>query len=139
MEIQGNITHILPEQTGEGKNGTWRKNRFVIETQGQYPKNVCIDVWGDKFDQFQLAVGQSVTAHIDVESREWQGKWFTDVKAWKVEQGGSTAQQPVADQPFYEQPQTAPAAQPAAAAAPQDTSGIPAGNEPPSFEDDLPF
>ena len=85
MEIQGKIIEILPEQTGEGKNGTWRKNRFIIETQSQYPKKVCIDVWGEKWDQFTLEVDAMVTAHIDVESREWQGKWFTDVKAWKVE------------------------------------------------------
>ncbi|MBX2845041.1 MAG: DUF3127 domain-containing protein [Saprospiraceae bacterium] len=135
MEIQGKIIQILPEQTGEGRNGTWRKNRFVIETSGQYPKKVCIDVWGDKFDQMSLAEEQFVTASIDVESREWQGKWFTDVKAWKVEQGGGSPQPQASNEPFYAQPQTAPTT----AASPQDTSSIPAGNEPPAFEDDLPF
>jgi len=35
MEIQGKIIQVLPEQTGQGKNGPWKKNRFVVETQGQ--------------------------------------------------------------------------------------------------------
>ncbi len=52
MEISGNVISILPEVTGQGKNGTWRKQEFILETDGQYPKKVCIAMWGDKIDQF---------------------------------------------------------------------------------------
>ncbi len=75
----------MPLQTGQGKNGEWRKQDFVIETQAQYPKKVCISVWGDKIDQSSLKEGQDVTVSFDVESREFNGKWYTDVKAWKIE------------------------------------------------------
>ena len=51
MDIKGRITHIVPLQTGEGKNGTWKKQDFVIETDGQYPKKVCFSIWGDKYNE----------------------------------------------------------------------------------------
>ncbi len=87
MEISGKVVQILPLQSGEGKNGTWRKQEFVIETQGNYPKKVCITLWGDKIDEASLMEGKEVKAFIDIESREFKGRWYTDVKAWKVEAG----------------------------------------------------
>jgi hypothetical protein len=89
MEITGNVISILPEVTGQGKNGTWRKQEFILESDGQYPKKVCIAMWGDKIDQFALAVGDTVTASVDVESREYNQRWYTEVKTWKVEKAGS--------------------------------------------------
>jgi len=85
MELSGKVFEILPEQQGEGRVGTWRRQDFILEIPGQFPKKVCIGMWGDKIDQANLKVGDQVTAHIDIESREYNGKWFTSVKAWKVE------------------------------------------------------
>jgi hypothetical protein len=99
MEIQGTIHSLLPEVNGQGRNGnTWRKREFILETEGQYPKKVCISVWGDKIDQFPLREGSKVQAAIDVESREYNGRWYTEVKAWKVvaNEGGGSG--PVVDQ-----------------------------------------
>ncbi|MFN3530475.1 MAG: DUF3127 domain-containing protein [Bacteroidia bacterium] len=85
MELQGTIHSLLPEVGGTGKSGnSWRKREFILETEGQYPKKVCISVWGDKIDQFPMREGARVTAAIDVESREYNGRWYTEVKAWKV-------------------------------------------------------
>jgi hypothetical protein len=92
MEIIGKLTEILDEQTGEGKNGPWRKGGFVIETEGQYPKKVCFDVWGDKIDDLKnLTVGSGVNVGFDIESREYNGKWFTNAKAWRFDAKGSEA------------------------------------------------
>ncbi|MEX0779305.1 MAG: DUF3127 domain-containing protein [Balneolales bacterium] len=91
MELKGKVFKVLPEQTGTGKNGPWRKQDFIIETEGQYPKKVCITMWGDKIDQFAIKESESLTAHINIESREYRDKWFTDVKAWKVEKSGGGA------------------------------------------------
>lgn len=86
MEIIGKLVQLLDEQTGEGKNGPWRKGGFVIETEGQYPKKVCFDVWGDKIDELKnLKIGSGINVGFDVESREYNGRWFTNVKAWKFE------------------------------------------------------
>ena len=88
MDISGKVIQVLPLQTGQGKNGEWRKQDFVIEVPGQYPKKVCIAVWGDKIDASSLKEGKDVTVSFDIESREFNGKWYTDVKAWKIESKG---------------------------------------------------
>lgn len=95
MEVKGKIILLLPLQTGQGKNGTWKKQDFVLETQAQYPKKVCVSLWGDKIDQFQLKVGDVVTASIEVESREYNSRWYTDVRAWKISQGDEVPPPPV--------------------------------------------
>jgi len=84
MDISGKILQLLPAQEGQGKNGTWKKQEFVLETGDAYPKKVCIAVWGDKIDIKSFKLGDAVDVSFDVESREYNGKWYTDVKAWKV-------------------------------------------------------
>lgn len=92
MELEGKIIQINPLQSGEGKNGTWKKQEFVLETKSQYPKKVCITAWGDKIDQFSLKENEDITVSIELESREYNSRWYTDVRAWKVERNGSSAQ-----------------------------------------------
>ena len=90
MEIKGKVVQLLDLQSGEGKNGTWRKQEYIIETlDSKYPKKVCVAVWGDKIDQFAMQQGEDVVASIEVESREFNGKWYTNVQAWKVQKGQS--------------------------------------------------
>ena len=85
LQIKGKVTQILDEQSGTGKNGPWRKQEFILETQEQYPKEICIVQWGDKIDEFDVQEGEKITAHVDIQSREYNGRWYTDVKAWKIE------------------------------------------------------
>lgn len=80
------MVQVLPEQTGQGQNGPWLKQSFVIETQEQFPKKVCIVCWNDKAEILkQLKTGDEVKVAVNIESREYNGKWYTNVKAWKVE------------------------------------------------------
>jgi len=90
MELTGTVIALLPEVSGQGKNGTWRKQEFILEIPSQYPKKVCISLWGDKIEQASLQVNDAVTASIDVESREYNSRWYTEIKAWKVDKAGST-------------------------------------------------
>ena len=85
MQLTAKLTAILPEQSGAGKNGPWKKQDIIVETDGQYPKKVCISLWGEKFDRNILRVGNRLSISCDIESREFNGKWYTDVKAWKIE------------------------------------------------------
>ena len=85
MEITGKIIQLLDVITGESKNGEWKKQDVILETDAQYPKKVCISVWGDKIDQFNLKEGEAVTISVNLESREFNNRWYTDVRAWKVE------------------------------------------------------
>lgn len=120
MEISGKIIAVLPLATGQGKNGMWRSQDYVLETADQYPKKVCFNLFNDKIDQFPMAIDDVVNVSFDIESREYNGRWYTTVRAWKVDK--NTAVQAT------QAPQTA-----AVSAAPFD--GAPAGND----GTDLPF
>ena len=85
LKIAGRVIEILEEQSGESRNGPWRKQEFILETEGDYPAKICVVQWGDDIDKFALEGGEKLTAHIDIRSREYNGRWYTDVKAWKVE------------------------------------------------------
>ena len=86
MEITGKITHAFPEVTGTSKAGnSWKKREYVLETQETYPRKVFFDFFGERADQYPLAVGQMVKLSFDIESREYNGKWFTSIRGWKAE------------------------------------------------------
>ena len=78
------IIEILPIKSGRSVNGEWRKQEYVLETDANYPKKICFVAWGDKIDQFSIKQGENVEVSVDLESREYNGRWYTDVKAWKV-------------------------------------------------------
>ncbi len=92
MQLTAKLIQVLPLQTGEGKNGSWKKQDIILETESQYPKKICVSIWGDKINENQLKIGSQLKIDFDVESREFNGRWYTDIKAWKVEtvnEGGS--------------------------------------------------
>lgn len=89
MQITARLFQVLPLQSGMGRNGEWKKQEIVVETDGQFPKKICISIWGDKINESQLQVGNMLTIDFDVESREYNGRWYTDVKAWKIELAGA--------------------------------------------------
>jgi hypothetical protein len=89
MDISGKLIQVLQEQGGEGKTGNkWAKCDFVIETQEKFPKKVCITAWNDLIGTVKgLNIDSEVKVSFDISSREYNGKWYTDVKAWKIEPG----------------------------------------------------
>lgn len=97
MDITGNIVKLLQEETGTSKAGKpWRKKDFVIETLDQYPKKVCITVMGDKVDELShYKVGNKIKASINLESREYNDKWFSSITAWRLEGFEENKQQEV--------------------------------------------
>jgi hypothetical protein len=103
MEIKGKVIQLLPLQSGMGKKGEWKKQEFIVEMPGQYPKKVCLSCWGDKIDQFRVTVGDMVTVSVDLESREYNGRWFTEARAWKISKtnGGSESAPIPMEEPFY--------------------------------------
>lgn len=85
LEIEGKLISIMSEQTGEGKFGKWIKQEFVIETKDQYPKKVCFSIWNDKTDVLKkLKEGDLITVSFNPESREYNNRWYTDLRAWKI-------------------------------------------------------
>jgi hypothetical protein len=105
MEITGKVIKILPLQSGTGKNGIWKKQEFILETTAQISRKICFSLWGDKIDQANLTEGDEAEVMFDLESREYNGRWYTEAKAWKVvrKSGGSSI--PSAEEPppqYYE-------------------------------------
>ena len=114
MEITGKVVSILePQRFTSKKDGSEiMKNFFVLETQGQYPKKIAFSVLGeDKFKTMGLVVGGVYNVSFDIESREWQGKWFSDVSAWRAMRtdGQAVSQAPTQESPVHNaQPAPAP-------------------------------
>ena len=93
LEIVGKLQQLLPLQSGTGSRGEWTKQDFIIETVEQYPRKVCVSAWGDKArDLDGVAIGESIKISVNIESREFNGRWYTDVRAWRIEREGSTQQ-----------------------------------------------
>ncbi|MEQ8423294.1 MAG: DUF3127 domain-containing protein [Cyclobacteriaceae bacterium] len=107
MELKGRVIQMLPLQSGMGKKGQWRKQEFIVETQSQYPKKVCLSIWGDKIDQFGVNEGDEVNVAVDLESREYNGRWYTEARAWKVEKSGSGGGDPTSPPPPMDEPMDA--------------------------------
>jgi hypothetical protein len=126
MTISGKIIQVLPaESVGQSSKS---KQTFVLETEGQYPKKIAFDVWENKIE---LALGEVVTVAVNIESREYNGKYFTNISGWKKE--GATAPSAPQGATLHRTPDFMPA--PALVSAPAPTSSfVPQG---PSEE--LPF
>lgn len=85
MELQGKCIAVLPVESGTSRSGNaWQKRNFVIETAGQYPKKVCLQLFGDKVDECPN-VGEEVKVSFDINSREYNGRWYTQLDAYVVE------------------------------------------------------
>lgn len=95
MELKGIIVNIMPEKTGQGKNGVWKSQDIILQTDGKYAKKVAINLFGEAIEKYLPEINQRVVVHFDVESREYNGNWFTTVKAWKIEKDGGESNQPV--------------------------------------------
>ena len=102
MEITGKIIAVLPEKGGVAQSGKeWKSQEYVIETQEQYPKKCCFNVFGtDKIAEMNIQVGEEITVLVNIDAREYNGRWYNDIRAWKVERKG---QQQVAPQPTQAQ------------------------------------
>jgi len=86
MEISGNIFIVLDSQSGTSANGNaWVKHAFVIETEGQYPKKIKFDMFSkDATSRLSIHEGDNVTVSFNLESREYNGKWYSNINAYKV-------------------------------------------------------
>jgi len=107
MQITAKLVQILPLQSGVSRNGEWKKQDIVVETNDRFPKKLCISIWGDKINPTQLKIENTLVIDFDIESREFNGRWYTDLKAWKIETvdaGNTTSPAMTTDYGFPEPP-----------------------------------
>ena len=137
MDIKGKIIQKLELQSGTSKAGNaWKKQEYVLETLDSYPRKVKFDFFGDRADQYPLEVGDNITLSYDIDSREFNGRWYTDIRGFKaMKEDPNMAAAPAPYPPAAGEPAPAPAADGMAAPAPPiDTTFDQAG-----AGDDLPF
>lgn len=85
MEMTGVVIAVLPERSGTSQRGEWKSQSFVIETQEQYPKHLCFEVFGaDRIAQFNIKGGETITVQFDIDARQYQDRWFNSIKAWNI-------------------------------------------------------
>jgi hypothetical protein len=87
LELTGRLTQLMDEVSGTGRNGNWVKREFVVETtDDQYPRKICFSLWGDKTEALKsLEPGAMLKVHFNLESREYNNRWYTDARAWRLE------------------------------------------------------
>lgn len=87
MELEGTLITKLAVQSGKSARGDWAKQEFVIEYQdGNFPTKVCFNVWGaDKVKELgSFRLGEKIHVSFNISSREYNGKWYTDLRAWRI-------------------------------------------------------
>lgn len=110
MEIQGKVVRLGNLTEGTSARGAWRKQELIIETIEQYPKQVCLVCWGDRVAEAQnFTPGQTIKAQISIESREFNGKWYTDVRPFRFDL--EAPQQTMPQQQYQAQPSQTPQTQ----------------------------
>ena len=133
MEIQGKVIAVLPERSGVAARGEWKSQTYVIETQEQYPKKMAFDVFGaDRIASFGIHSGEVINVSFDIDAHEYQGRYFNQIRAWKVTK---VSQQAAAQAPAGVAQPSAPYTPPAQPQQPQ--SGAPSSDA--QSSDDLPF
>lgn len=128
MEIKGKIIQKFPLQSGTSKAGNpWKKQNYLLETLDSFPRKIYFDFFGDRADQFPLEPGDLINLSFDIECREYQGRYYTDIRGWKAEK-------------IDEATATAAPVPPAADGAPAPVPpAISDATFEPTQEDDLPF
>ena len=141
MELTGKIIIVQPERSGVSqRTGTeWKVQEYVLETiNEQFPRKMVFEVFGaDRIANFNIKAGDVMTVSFDIDAREYNGRWYNQIRAWKVDRN-VTAQPVAAPAPAGVAPAPAPAVAPAAPAAPTYTEPVPQAPGEGSV-DDLPF
>lgn len=85
MEFRGLVYKVLPVVKGQSARGEWVKQEVVFEMPDELNRKLCVGFWGDKATEAaNLKPGEQVEVSINLESREYNGRWYTEARAWKL-------------------------------------------------------
>ena len=136
LELEGTIRQKLGVQSGMSSRGSWTKQEFVLEyPDGNFTSQVCMLAFGQdkvqELDKYQ--VGDRVKVSFNLKSREYNGRWYTDIQIWRIAPAGTVASAPAAP--------VAPAAATVQQAPPPNQAPAPSFDDMPADDpsDDLPF
>lgn len=93
LDIKCKLLDKLAVQSGTSARGPWSKQEFIVETIEQYPRKICMNVWGqDKVNELvNYNHGEQLSVSVNIESREFNGRWYTDVRAWRIQKDSAEA------------------------------------------------
>lgn len=91
VDIRCKLLDKLSVQNGTSARGPWSKQDFIVETIEQYPRKICMNVWGqEKVNELaSFNAGEQLLVSVNIESREFNGRWYTDVRAWRIQREGA--------------------------------------------------
>lgn len=103
MEFEGIVYKVLPVVKGTSQRGEWVKQEVVFELPGEFNRKLCVGFWGDKAqDAGNLKPGEKVSVSINLESCEYNGRWYTEARAWRLtRQAAQPAAAPMPDMPPF--------------------------------------
>lgn len=135
MEIVGKIYKVMPVFEGQSARGPWKKREFVIETADNFPKKVHFTLFGDNIVTLldNIALGDTVKVYFNPESREWNERWYTDLRCYRIDKISTEPLAPNNTQPYTS---SDPVAAPTSTAAPAPSTNV---ENLPEDGDDLPF
>ena len=115
MEFEGVVYKILPATKGTSARGDWQRQEVIFELPQEFSRKICVIFFNKESDVARLKEGATYTVSVNIESREFNGKWYTDVRAWRVQPKEVEAAPPMPDMPpFGDEPAYAAPAQPMA-------------------------
>ena len=127
MEFEGTVFRIMPPTSGQSARGAWQRQEviFDMKSQSQFPRKICVTFFNKPEEVARLVIGTEYTVSIDVESREYNGKWYTDVRAWRINPKAQTPPTPAGgvNPPAYNAPM--PTEEPAYVQASQEVDDLP--------------
>ena len=98
MDFEGTVLTVLPVVKGTNARGEWIKQEVIFEQPGEFNRKICVGFWGDKAAEAgTLRPGEVVNISANVESREFNGRWYTDVRAWRMTRKAPAAAAPAPD------------------------------------------
>ena len=131
MEFEGIVYKILPPTSGTSARGDWKRQEVIFELPQEFSRKICVTFFNKDHEVAQLHEGLACTVSVNVESREYNGRWYTDVRAWRIQTKPAAEAAPAATAPSYAAAPATPYAPPA-----EDTTPYKANTE---EVDDLPF
>ena len=93
MKLKGKFKTLLKKETGTGKTGKqWEKQSFILDTGSEYNSEICIATFGENIEKLQnIKEGNEIEVSVNISSKEFNGKYYHNISAWKIDtQEGNT-------------------------------------------------
>ncbi|MEG1405082.1 MAG: DUF3127 domain-containing protein [Alistipes sp.] len=86
MEFEGTVFKIQPLTKGTSARGEWQRQDAIFDVmEGTFSHKICVTFFNKPDDAAKLREGATYTVSVNIESREFNGRWYTDVRAWRLQ------------------------------------------------------